>query len=253
MNDSLDKFVIHEKIQESWERHGGDLLKVQRETKYDLGYIRRVTDCLKLKFDGYRDAVAWNIYKNITFYHRANLRQYNDILGRMMGRDQLDVSMCCDSPVKATAPGQKDKQQEEITEKVFCLLCRKGCYTKVWDRPMIAELELKICKQRLDEFLAIIDAATKLGFVAKAGEALPVAPPPGGFTAYKPNVLIVTDKSGDRKEIFQEFGQLDPMDAERVIKKLEYRLLDDEQLKEKLNGNKSGKPGQPTEETTDKG
>ena len=211
---AMDKFSIYDRIDDSLQRWRGDVRKVQIETGYPLDYIRNVMHQLRKKRDEeVAKSVAELIYEKMAGCLLSALEHYDDMLFQFAGRIQLIVSMCCEAPLGVTKDGQLDRKlpPQVITKECYCMLCGAGTDVKTLDRVNIADLELRIIKERQDIFNQVIDCAKKLGFIA-----VDVVQPPPGDQAPRQNIMVFQDASGTHKQIVDDFSKLDPMDAERV-------------------------------------
>ena len=231
MTKSIEKFRIYERIQESFIRWMGNTSKVQQETGYPLDYVQHVIKKLRRERDrGLSKEAAKYIYGKLMESHLSALEHYNDMLSQYYGRSQVTGSICCKGPIGISKEGQVDKDNKAITKEHYCMTCTRGCDIELIDRIHVAEFELKVLDQRQACFTQVIDCAKKLGFVASD----PQQPLASLEQKQQQNVLIIQDSSGEHRQTIEDFSKLDPIDAERVIKSIESRLLANQEARQDI-------------------
>lgn len=228
MSKGIEKIRIYEKIQESYIRWSRNVEKVANETGYPLEYVQSVIKYLvkQRKHDDRTKDVVKCIYENLAISNLSDLGQYNDMLERYYGRSHLWLSMCCKTPYRTYT----EIEGHQIPETHECMQCHKVCEINIFDRYEVTEKELQILSARQDCFTKLVNNAKSLGYVIS--EPVPPAVPGDQFT--NQNVLIINDSSGEHRHVLDQYSKLDPIDAERVIKLIETKLMDNQEARQEL-------------------
>jgi hypothetical protein len=214
---NVDKFKLFEKIKLSYLKHRGNVLFVARELNLDVDYVRTIVR--KFKKQEERDVavlISHTLMQQILLGRESRIAYLQEALQALENRHQMQVSICCEAPVRC----------EEISgaSHLFCLKCQKVCDVKIVDEHAVYDMRMNLLRELREEDDRLVDWADKMGYTNK-----PILPPPmpGPTQNIKQNILVVDGKglTEDGKRLLIEASQLPPMAVTKLIKDIEQRVL----------------------------
>ena len=210
MSTGIEKFRFEELVRLSFIKHRGNPLAVSSELGVELELVKKLGDKLKKKtaYDVKR-LVAENIMQHLLLGHEQRIMYLNDCLHILEGKDTVDISTCCASPVKWTT---------HRTPRARCLKCNTYCHTKKVDRPKVMELRFKAVEMLREEDIALTEFAVKMGYTDKD---------PAPITNIKKNYLVIGNEQLDPVKV-NDINQLLPMERQKARKRLEHAIIEGE-------------------------
>ena len=209
MADNLEKLRHMEEVKLSYLRNRGNLLAIAKETNLSFDYVKKLVDKFKKseERDVFAAAISSKLMEHIMRGYESRVVNLMEMLKLLRDRHLNTVSVCCEVPVQT--------RQDGVT---VCLKCGLEKGTKVVDRSVILELELKCLQQLREEDTALADMAEKLGYSNK--DPQPVQP----VNNIRQNFVVVGGNKNAGKVdglITQKVEQLHPLATEQLIKEIE--------------------------------
>ena len=152
--------------------------------------------------------ISNTLMSHLMFGYESRVHNLMEMLRVLEGRDQLEVSICCEAPFK---PNPKNK------DNFLCLACARICQPKMVDKEKILDIKLGIVEQLREEDKALVDFAQKMGYTAK--KEFPPA------TQVKQNNLIILGEN-QRTEVMREVEHLPPLERDTLIEHLTRKITD---------------------------
>ena len=211
MSNDLDKFRIRELVKIAVLKHRGDVLAIAKEVNLPmdltLQYIKKVK---KTEDDVTATKIARNLTEHIIRGHQSRTIFLYEMLDSLHKREQVYWSKCC------KAPAREEKQLDKTI--YICCDCGKECQARLIDREKIYEIKSSIIAALKSEDESLVSMLKEMGYTYQ-----PVQPDPVSPITVKQNV-VVFDSHG--QQVAKEIGVLDPVASERLLKRLEYEILD---------------------------
>jgi len=222
--DSIEKSKYKEIIERSYNRNGGDIELIVQDTKLPLRLVYQEVQKLKKKenFESHTIAVSHVVKKVDKAYDKSDQR-FDDLYHYLDVRTGTFFSSCCDTRVIL-----HEHSGNSDGEPVFvCSKCMKPC-THVYLNP----------KETIDLKMRILVFQQKLiDSYVKNMDTLGVSERVEAPTFKIGNMTRITVNKGNKgqKEDYIELDAetesdieaLEPMDRERIIKKIEGKIMDE--------------------------
>jgi hypothetical protein len=208
----MNKYELYDKIKLSYLRHRGNASEVAVSLSLPIDYVRKV--CGKFKKDESRDVsvrISNLLMQHVLLGYESRVRNLQDMLDKLAGREQISVSNCCKKPV--------DMQEGAIR----CLGCGKVLTSVMLiDRETIYKLRQELVVSLRDEDKFLVDFAEKMGYTKRP----PVEPAPSFQQKNYQFVFKKGDLPEDLKEVMGDIRQMSPMDREKFRKRLEQQVVE---------------------------
>lgn len=221
MSDSIEQYKVTTRVASELYKHRGDVQAVAEATGFDSAYIRKLAKKLKGKLQhdvAFKTAIMIMESVWVGYYQRTN--HLNECLAQLRGKEEAEVSMCCDQPVQVKEEGGK-----EVTR---CGKCKVICFTHVIGKAKIYNMIIRLIEQLREEDIHLINFAEKMGFTVREEQAPNI---------FKQNILYLgEDARRPKSEVKVELSMTDaetrrvieedltPMERHKLRKKIDAQI-----------------------------
>lgn len=212
---SIEKFKVESRIAVCLYKHRGIVEAVAAELNVDASYVKRVAD--KLKKKRRRDVgfnVAIMIMETIYMGYEQRVAHLNECINKLRHVEEADVSICCNAITK--------EEEEGGQQIIRCLKCKNTTHIHHIHKPQIYKLIQEFGQELREEDKHLLEFADKMGFTLKD---------PVPQNLYRQNIVVVGDPnqakrlpSDQDRTIVKEIEQMDPMERQRMRKRLEQAI-----------------------------
>jgi hypothetical protein len=153
---TIEELRTIERVRFSYLKNRGSIPDIVEETGLPLEYIKKLVR--KFKGQEIRDVsilVSNSIMQQMLFGYNQRIGHLMDTLKQIDKRTQIEVSVCCESPVL--------KENEKNT----CSSCNLPAQIKIIDKEGLLDIKLAILEQLREEDRLMVEFATKMGFTQK--------------------------------------------------------------------------------------
>jgi hypothetical protein len=211
---NIEEFKLSEKIKIAYIKCRGEITGILKELNYptDEEHISLIKKHVaRFKKQESRDVsvlISNTLMQHLMLGYQSRIHNLMEMLKVLEGRDQLEVSTCCESPVR-----------HNDNNIYTCLTCNLRCNLKKIDKEGILDIKLGVLEQLREEDKALVEFAEKMGYTNK--KEFPPAP------QVNQNVIILKE-GGKEVKIIEEMSELGPLERDTLIQKLEKRIAEGE-------------------------
>jgi len=212
---NTDRLNAELKIKVAYLKHRGDYNKIVSDTGYPREFVMRT--CARIRKRQERDTsllIADNIMQTILLGYESRTLRIHEMLDTLESRECLILSTCCRSPIAFGS-------ESENMHKKYCIKCGRTTEGIVATQAEIYGIKQELIAQLREEDKAMVDFAEKMGYTQRIGSAVPIL-------KEKPQQLQNNQQkalSGPVDvQIMEGIRQLRPMQAEKLIKRLEKKI-----------------------------
>ena len=214
MGMSLEKFKLVEKVKLSYLKHRGNVLLVSGELDLPVDFVRKQIGKFRKKEEKDIQVLISNtLMQSILLGYQQRVYYLQDLLRKLEGREQVQVSICCHAPIR------RAEGEAEYTDRHtwICTKCHAIAEPTIVDKQNIYEIVQKTVELLRAEDTALVDFADKMGYTNK--ETAPI------FKKTEYNLTIGNGKlSKSDSETFKEIRTMDPQTREKIRKNLEQKI-----------------------------
>jgi len=227
MGHSIEKYKLLEVIHKRYLLNGFDILATQKDLEkilgrsVDLEYLKRVAERYRARNRTTADAAANIMVECLMAAHESKMAHHYDTLKAVAGRERALRSICCNMPVTI--------KEGDAGIIYWCDKCHRK--TKTIDVLQKDEIEQKniALREIREDLKATIESLVKIrdGGRLPAFHDLPAQPMQFNFFQEGKAPKFTKEELA----AFDQAKNLPPQDREKLVKKIESKLLDDK-LKE---------------------
>ena len=209
----MDKFELNDKIKLAYLRYRGNASEVAATLSLPIEFVRKVVG--KFKKAESRDVsvrVSNMLMQQVLLGYESRVRNLQDMLDKLSGREQCSVSPCCHKPVVLSGDSV-----------ITCQHCGKNVERVITiDKESIYRLRQELVVALRDEDKFLVDFADKMGYTNKP----PVEQVPAFQQRNYQFVLKKGEMPPELEGVMGDIRKLSPTDREKFRKKLESKLVD---------------------------
>ena len=210
----MDKFELMDRLKLEYLRYRGNVSEVADALSLPVAYVRKIVG--KFRKAESRDVsvrLSNLLMQHVLLGYESRVRNLQDMIDKLLGREQSSVSGCCHAPVEVG-----------LDSVVKCLKCGKVVTLMVIiDKESIYKLRQELIVSLREEDRFLVDFAEKMGYTNK----LPVEMSP---TFQQRNYQFIMKKSEVPEELKGMMGdirKLSPTDREKFRKSLESKIVNE--------------------------
>jgi hypothetical protein len=212
---NISKWKLEERIKLSYLRNRGDELSVVEEFN-DLGadYIKKIIKKIKKRQDrNVKELICNTLSQHILLGYESRVSYLRKALNNLDGMDIAYISVCCNFIT------------EFCSGDYICLKCKSICKVgKVLGKD-VSSIRNDLIKSLREEDELLINFMDKMKYNVDPEEY------PKEIKKQQFNILYMNDKKSNNTnnvidaEIVKEVDELSPMDKNKLIKKLEEKII----------------------------